>query len=42
MKLGTTYKNICLTFKDEAIECEKGKSILVLKTCFLKKVSLLK
>lgn len=38
LKRGTTYKNIRLTNKDEEVECGKGKSVLVLKTCFLKKV----
>ena len=38
LKRGTTYKNIRLTSKDEEIECGKGKSTIVLKTCFLKKV----
>jgi protein PhnA len=38
LKRGTTYKNIRLTSKNEEIECGKGKSTLVLKTCFLKKV----
>ncbi len=38
IKRGSTYKNIRLTSKDEEIECGKGKSTIVLKTCFLKKV----
>lgn len=38
LKRGTVYKNIRLTSKDEEIECGKGKSTVVLKTCFLKKV----
>jgi protein PhnA len=38
LKRGTIYKNIRLTNKDEEIECGKGKSTIVLKTCFLKKV----
>ncbi len=38
LKRGTTYKNIRLTNKDEEVECGKGKSTIVLKTCFLKKV----
>ncbi len=37
LKRGTLYKNIRLTSKDGEIECGKGKSTLVLKTCFLKK-----
>jgi len=38
LKRGTLYKNIRLTSKSEEIECGKGKSTMVLKTCFLKKV----
>jgi protein PhnA len=38
LKRGTLYKNIRLTSKTEEIECGKGKSTIVLKTCFLKKV----
>ena len=38
LKRGTIYKNIRLTRKDEEVECGKGKSTIVLKTCFLKKV----
>jgi protein PhnA len=38
LKRGTTYKNIRLTSKAEEVECGKGKSTVVLKTCFLKKV----
>jgi protein PhnA len=38
LKRGTIYKNIRLTNKDEEVECGKGKSTIVLKTCFLKKV----
>jgi protein PhnA len=38
LKRGTVYKNIRLTSKDGEIECGKGKSTVVLKTCFLKKV----
>lgn len=38
LKRGTVYKNIRLTSKEEEIECGKGKSTIVLKTCFLKKV----
>ena len=38
LKRGTVYKNIRLTNKDEEVECGKGKSTIVLKTCFLKKV----
>ena len=38
LKRGTVYKNIRLAGKDEEVECGKGKSTLVLKSCFLKKV----
>ena len=38
LKRGTTYKNIKLTRNDEEVECGKGKSTIVLKTYFLKKV----
>ena len=38
LKQGKVFKNIRLTSKDEEIECREGKSTLVLKTCFLKKV----
>ena len=38
LKRGSIHKNIRLTSKHEAVECGKGKSTLVLKTCFLKKV----
>lgn len=38
LKRGTVYKNIRLTSKAEEVECGSGKSALVLKTCFLKKV----
>ena len=38
LKRGTLYKNIRLTSKAEEIECGKGKSTIVLKTCFLKKL----
>lgn len=37
IKRGTVYKNIQLTSNDQEIECGKGKSTVVLKTCFLKK-----
>lgn len=37
-KRGTVYKNIRLTDKDEEVECREGKSTIVLKTIFLKKV----
>lgn len=38
LKRGTAYKNIRLTNNNEEVECGKGKSTVVLKTCFLKKV----
>lgn len=38
LKRGKTFKNIQLTDSPEEIECRDGKSTLVLKTCFLKKV----
>jgi protein PhnA len=38
MKRGSVVKNIRLTNDPEEIECRDGKSTLVLKTCFLKKV----
>ncbi len=38
LKRGKVFKNIRLTGKAEEIECRDGKSTLVLKTCFLKKV----
>ena len=38
LKRGAVFKNIRLTSKSEEIECRVGKSTLVLKTCFLKKV----
>jgi len=37
LKQGKVFKNIRLTSKEEEIECREGKSVLVLKTCFLKK-----
>lgn len=39
LKRGTIYKNISLTGNEEEVECGKGKSALILKTCFLKKVT---
>jgi len=38
LKRGTTIKNIRLTSKAEEIECRIGKSTIVLKSCFMKKV----
>ncbi|MEI7620402.1 MAG: alkylphosphonate utilization protein [Candidatus Falkowbacteria bacterium] len=37
MKVGTVVKGIRLTATPEEIECKIGKSVIVLKTCFLKK-----
>jgi protein PhnA len=38
LKRGKIFKNIRLTDNEEEVECREGKSTLVLKTCFLKKV----
>ena len=38
LKRGSVYKNIRLTSNGEQVECRQGKSTIVLKTCFLKKV----
>ena len=38
LKRGSVYKNIRLTSNDEQVECRQGKTTIVLKTCFLKKV----
>ena len=38
LKRGKTFKNIRLTSKSGEVECREGKSTIVLKTCFLKKV----
>ena len=38
LKRGKVFKKIRLASKAEEIECRDGKSTLVLKTCFLKKV----
>lgn len=38
LKRGKVFKNIRLTSKAGEIESRDGKSTLVLKTCFLKKV----
>jgi len=38
LKRGKTLKNIRLTSKDSEVECRDGKSTIVLKTQFLKKV----
>jgi protein PhnA len=37
LKRGTKFKNIRLTENEEEIECRDGRTVLVLKTCFLKK-----
>ncbi len=38
LKRGKTFKNIRLTDDDEEVDCREGKTTIVLKTCFLKKV----
>lgn len=38
LKRGTLIKNTRLTGNPEQIECRIGKSTVVLKTCFMKKV----
>jgi protein PhnA len=38
LKRGKVMKNIRLTNDEEEVECREGKSHIVLKTCFLKKV----
>lgn len=38
LKRGKVFKNIRLTSKSAEIECRDGRSTLVLKTCFLKRV----
>lgn len=38
LKRGKVFKNIRLTSENEEIECREGKTTIVLKTCFLKKV----
>ncbi len=37
IKRGATYKNIRCTSSAEEVEVREGKSVWVLKTCFLKK-----
>lgn len=37
-KRGKVVKNLRLTGDPEEVECRDGKSTIVLKTCFLKKV----
>lgn len=39
LKRGTVIKKIRLTSNPEQIECRMGKSTIVLKTCFMKKVN---
>lgn len=38
LKRGKTFKNIRLTKKEGEVECRDGKTTIVLKTQFLKKV----
>ncbi len=38
LKRGKTFKNIRLTSKTDEVECREGKTTIVLKTAFLKKV----
>ncbi|OAM52037.1 PhnA protein [Methylovorus sp. MM2] len=38
LKRGKVFKSIHLTEDDEEVECREGKTTIVLKTCFLKKV----
>lgn len=38
LKRGTTFKNIRLTSNEGQVECRHGKSTIVLKTEFLKKM----
>ncbi|PIS00710.1 MAG: PhnA protein [Chlamydiae bacterium CG10_big_fil_rev_8_21_14_0_10_35_9] len=38
LKRGKKFKNIRLTNNEEEVECREGKTTLVLKTCFLRKV----
>lgn len=38
LKRGTVIKNIRLTGKDGEAECRMGKSTIVLRTCFMKRV----
>ncbi len=37
LKKGEKVKNIRLTDNQQEVECRIGKSVVVLKTCFLKK-----
>lgn len=38
LKRGKTFKNIRLTSKSDEVECREGRSTIVLKTMYLKKV----
>tara|TARA_R110002072_G_scaffold49277_33_gene134067 strand:- start:4087 stop:4296 length:210 start_codon:yes stop_codon:yes gene_type:complete len=38
LKRGTAVKSVALTANPAEVECRIGKSTIVLKTCFLKKV----
>lgn len=38
LKRGTIMKKVRLTGSPEEVECRSGKTTIVLKTCFLKKV----
>lgn len=38
LKRGTKFKSIQLTNNPDEVECRQGKTTIVLKTCFLKKV----
>jgi len=38
LKRGAVLKNVRLTDDPEEVECREGKTMMVLKTCFLKKV----
>ena len=38
LKRGKVFKSIRLTTDAEQVECREGKTTIVLKTCFLKKV----
>lgn len=38
LKRGTVFKGIRLTSSPDEVECRQGRTTIVLKTCFLKKV----
>ncbi len=38
LKRGKAFKSIHLTSKSDEVECREGKTTIVLKTCFLKKI----